>query len=252
VKLMRRDLHGLSGAYALDALEDSERERFEQHLQRCEACQQDVRGLHDTATQLALAVARVPPPQLRAQVLEAVARTSQNLPVSDHRTTGQPRHARAPRRARVPRLIGVAAAAAVIAVAVVLGFTEAATQHRLDRVQAQEQAIAAVLNAPDAKIAVDKVSVGGTATVVFSQAKRKMIFTTAGLPPLAASKVYELWVLTPHARPAGLLPAPTNGRTAPQLAAGVTSGDKVAVTVEPAGGSPQPTTTPIVAIPLTG
>jgi anti-sigma-K factor RskA len=249
---MRRDLHSLSGAYALDALENSERERFEQHLQRCEACQQDVRGLHDTATQLALAVARVPPPQLRAQVLEAAARTGQNLPVSDHRATTQPRHARAPRRARVPRLLGVAAMAAVVAVAVVLGFTEAATQHRLDRAQAQEQAIAAVLNAPDAQIAVEKVSVGGTATVVFSQARHKMIFTTAGLPPLAASKVYELWVLTPHARPAGLLPAPTNGRTAPQLAADVASGDKVAVTVEPAGGSPQPTSTPIVAIPLTG
>jgi anti-sigma-K factor RskA len=249
---MRRDLHSLSGAYALDALEDSERERFEQHLQRCEACRQDVRGLHDTATQLALAVARVPPPQLRGQVLEAAARTGQNLPVSDHRATSQPRHARAPRRARVPRLIGVAAAAAVVAVAVVLGFTEAATQHRLDRAQAQEQAIAAVLNAPDAKIVVGRVSVGGTATVVFSQARRKMIFTTADLPPLAASKVYELWVLVPHgARPAGLLPAPSNGRTAPLLAAGVASGDKAAVTVEPAGGTSQPTTTPIVAIPLT-
>jgi anti-sigma-K factor RskA len=249
---MRRDLHGLSGAYALDALDNSERERFEQHLQHCEACRQDVRGLHDTATQLALAVARVPPPQLRAQVLEAAARTGQNLPVSDHRATAQPRHARAPRRARVPRLLGVAAMAAVVVVAVVLGFTAAATQGRLDHVQAQEQAIAAVLNAPDAKIAVDKVSVGGTATVVFSQARRKIILTTAGLPTLAASKVYELWVLTPRARPAGLLPAPSNGRTAPLLAGGVASGDKVAVTVEPAGGSPQPTSTPIVAIPLTG
>jgi anti-sigma-K factor RskA len=259
---MRRDPHGLSGAYALDALENSERERFEQHLQRCEACRQEVRGLHDTATQLALAVARVPPPQLRGLVLEAAARTGQNLPVSDHRAALQPRHARAqrrarvPRRAPVPRLLGVAVMAAVVAVAVVLGFTEAATQGRLDRAQAQEQAIVAVLNAPDAKIVVGRVSVGGTATVVFSRASRKMIFTTAGLPPLPSSKVYELWVLGPgqpgSARPAGLLPAPSDGRTAPLLASGLASGDQAGVTVEPAGGTSKPTKKPIVAIPLAG
>jgi anti-sigma-K factor RskA len=259
VKLLRRDPHGLSGAYALDALENSERERFEQHLQRCEACRQEVRGLHDTATQLALAVARVPPPQLRALVLDAAARTGQNLPVSDHRAALQPRHARAQRRARVPRrapvlrLLGVAATAAVTAVAVVLGFTEAATQGRLDRAQAQEQAIVAVLNAPDAKIVVGRVSVGGTATVVFSRASHKMIFTTAGLPPLPSSKVYELWVLAPgSARPAGLLPAPSDGRTAPLLASGLASGDQAGVTVEPAGGTSKPTKKPIVAIPLAG
>jgi anti-sigma-K factor RskA len=259
VKLLWRDPHGPSGAYALDALENSERERFEQHLQRCESCRQEVRGLHDTATQLALAVARVPPPQLRGLVLEAAARTGQNLPVTDHRTGLQPRHARdqrragAPRLARVPRLLGVAATAAVAAVAVVLGFTAAAIQHRLDRAQAQEQAIVAVLNAPDARIVVNPVSGGGTATVVFSRASHKMIFTTAGLPPLAASKVYELWVLEPHAaRPAGLLPAPSKGRTAPLLAAGLGPGDSAAVTVEPAGGTSQPTHKPIVAIPLTG
>jgi anti-sigma-K factor RskA len=259
VKLLWRDPHGLSGAYALDALENSERERFEQHLQRCEACRQEVRGMHDTATQLALAVARVPPPQLRGLVLDAAARTGQNLPVSDHRAASQPRHARAqrrvrvPRRAPVPRLLGVAAAAAVVAVAVVLGFTEAATQGRLDRAQAQEQAVVAVLNAPDAKIVVGRVSGGGTATVVFSRASRKMIFTTAGLPPLPSSKVYELWVLAPgSARPAGLLPAPSDGRTAPLLASGLASGDQAGVTVEPAGGTSKPTKPPIVAIPLAG
>jgi anti-sigma-K factor RskA len=259
VKVLRRDPHSLSGAYALDALEDSEREHFEQHLQRCQDCQQEVRGLRDTATQLALAVARMPPPQLKGLVLEAAARTGQNPPVSEHRAGAQPRHARAqrraraPRLARVPRLLGVAATAAAVAVAVVLGFTEAATQHRLDRAQAQEQAIVAVLNAPDAKIVVNRVSGGGTATVVFSRHSHKMIFTTAGLPPLAASKVYELWVLAPHAaRPAGLLPAPSEGRTAPLLAAGLGRGDSAAVTIEPAGGTSQPTSKPIVAIPLTG
>ena len=255
MKLLRNDPHTLSGAYALDALDDTERERFEHHLQSCQDCLREVRDLRETATQLALAVAQAPPPQLRERVLDAATRTAQNPPVTEQRPAvppGTARHARAPRRAWIPRLVGLAAAAAV-AVAVVLGITQAATQGRLDRVQAQEQAIAAVLNAPDARIVTNRSTVGGRATVVFSHASKKLIITTVGLPPLSASKVYELWLLAPKsARPAGLLPAPANGRTAPLLASGLAAGDTVGVTVEPAGGTSQPTTKPILDIPLIG
>jgi len=252
VKLLRNNPHALSGAYALDALDNAERERFEHHLQGCQPCARDVRDLRETATRLALAAAELPPPRLRERVLDAAARTSQNPPVTDQHPAVPPRHARIPRTTRIPRLAGVVAAAA-LAVAVVLGFKQAATQGRLDRVQAQEQAIDAVLNAPDARIVTHRATVGGTATVVFSGVSHKMIFTTAGLPPLPASKVYELWLMAPQSnRRAGLLPAPSGGRTAPLLASGLTAGDKAGVTVEPAGGTSQPTTTPILEIPLAG
>jgi anti-sigma-K factor RskA len=252
VKLLRHDPHTLSAAYALDALDDTERERFEHHLRGCQDCLREVRDLRETATRLALAVAQAPPPQLRERVLDAATRTAQNPPVAEQRPAGAARHARAPRHAWIPRLAGLAAAAAVAA-AVVLGITQAATQGRLDRVQAQEQAIAAVLNAPDARIVTHRATVGGRATVVFSHASKKLIITTAGLPPLPASKVYELWLLAPgSARPAGLLPAPAGGRTAPLLASGLAAGDTAGVTVEPAGGTSQPTTKPILDIPLIG
>ncbi len=246
MKLLRHDLHTLTGAYALDALENAERDRFEHHLQRCPPCSHEVRGLHGTATRLALAVAEPPPPDLRERVLTAAARTRQHPPVMDQRPVPQPRSA------WLPRLAGVAAAVAV-AVAVALGITQSATQGKLDHVQAQERAIEAVLNAPDARIVTHRTSVGGTATAVFSDASHKMIFTTAGLPPLPDNKVYELWLMAPgRARRAGLLPAPSGGRTAPVLATGVAAGDQAGVTVEPAGGTSQPTTTPILAIPLAG
>jgi anti-sigma-K factor RskA len=246
VTLLRHDLHILTGAYALDALETGERDRFEHHLQRCQPCSHEVRGLHDTATRLALAVARTPPPQLRERVLTAAARTRQNPPVIDQRPAAPPRSVWVPR-------LALAAAGVAVAVAAVLGITEAATQSHLDHVQAQEQAIEGVLNAPDARIVTHRTSVGGTATVVFSRSSRKMIFTTAGLPPLPASKVYELWVMAPgNNRRAGLLPAPSGGRTAPLLVADLVPGDQAGVTVEPAGGTAQPTTTPILQIPLVG
>jgi anti-sigma-K factor RskA len=247
VKLLRHDLHILTGAYALDALQAAERERFEHHLQRCQPCSHEVRGLHETATRLALAVAEPPPPELRERVLTAVSKTRQHPPVMNQRPVPPQ-----PRSAWVPRLAGIAAAVAV-AVAVTLGITQSVTQSRLDRVQAQEQAMEAVLTAPDARIVSHRSSVGGTATVVFSEAKHKMIFTTAGLPPLPGDKVYELWLMAPGGnRRAGLLPAPRSGRTAPVLATGLAAGDQAGVTVEPAGGSPQPTTTPILAVPLAG
>lgn len=246
MQLLRHDLHILTGAYALDALENAERERFEHHPQRCHACSHEVRGLRATATRLALAVAEPPPPELRERVLTAVARTRQHPPVIDQRPVPKPRSA------WVPRLAGVAAAVAAV-VAVALGAIQSATQSKLDRVQAQQQAMAAVLTAPDARIVTHRTSVGGTATVVFSEVSHKLIFTTAGLPPLPANKVYELWLMAPGSnRSAGLLPAPSGGRTAAVLATGLAAGNQAGVTVEPAGGSPQPTTTPILAIPLAG
>jgi anti-sigma-K factor RskA len=133
----------------------------------------------------------------------------------------------------------------------VLGVIVVSAQHKLNAAQARDQAIAAVLAAPDARITSAATSDGGTATVVVSRAEQKMIFTSAGLPSLPASKVYELWLLgTGQTRRAGLLAAPAAGKTAPVLASGLEAGDKVGVTVEPAGGTSAPTTTPIVVMAL--
>ena len=46
----------------------------------------------------------------------------------------------------------------------------------------------------------------------------------------------------------GLLPGSSNGVTSPVLAADVQPGDRLGITVEPAGGTSQPTTTPIVLL----
>ena len=85
----------------------------------------------------------------------------------------------------------------------------------------------------------------------FARHAGKMIFTSAGLPALPGTKVYQLWLLgQPRTRSAGLLPAARAGRTGPVLASGLVRGDQVGVTVEPAGGTAQPTTTPIVVMPV--
>jgi anti-sigma-K factor RskA len=247
----RHDLHNLSGVYVLDAVDGQERDRFEHHLRRCRPCENEVRSLADTATELGMAAALPPPPRVKERVLAATAVTRQLPPVVDL-------PGRAPRRASrhtarpswTPRL---AAAVAVVslAVAVVLGAVGLRTRHELDSARAQDQAIAAVLAAPDARMTSRATTDGGTATVVVSRTEGKIVFTTAGLPRLTGGKVYELWLMgPPQTRRAGLLPAPAAGKTAPVLASGLAAGDSVGVTVEPAGGTSRPTTAPIVVMSL--
>jgi anti-sigma-K factor RskA len=239
-------LHDLADAYALDALDDSQRLRFERHLRGCPACAAEVREYAEVVTALAMAVAAEPPPGLRDRVLAAAAVTRQLPPevAEPRRRPALPRSTWLPRLATAGAVVGVAAA-------VTLGVVLVSTQDRLNTVQAQNQAIAAVLAAPGTRITSATASVGGTATVVLSYSERKIVFTSAGLPPLPSSEVYELWLIGPvQARRAGLLSAASNGKTSPVLASGLQPDDKVGVTVEPAGGTSSPTTTPILAMTL--
>jgi anti-sigma-K factor RskA len=124
----------------------------------------------------------------------------------------------------------------------------------LEGARAVDAEIAGLLSATDALVASAATSAGGTATVVASWRAAAMVFTSVGLPVLPPTSVYELWFIgAGGARPAGLVPAasPGTGRgTPPVLAAGLSGGDVVGVTVEPAGGSAAPTTSPIVVLAL--
>ncbi len=251
-----QDRHSLAGPYALDALDSAaEQERFERHLHRCQNCTSDVRGFRETATWLGMAAARQPPPQLRERVMAAVARTRQLPATEDHA-----RHRRPAQRLRPLARLAMAGGALGVAAAVALGVALVNTQnqlsqarHQLSQAQAQLQAITAVQTATDARVITKRTSVGGTVTVVSSPAKHEMVLRTSGLPPLTAGKVYQLWLIghKPNKiRSEGLLAIPHHGRTGPVLISGVLAGDIFGVTVEPAGGTIQPTVNPIVGILL--
>jgi anti-sigma-K factor RskA len=243
VTLLRHDLHTLTGVYALDAIDGSERERFEHHLMRCQPCEHEVRGLQETATRLGQAVAARPPEQMKARVLATVATTRQLPPLPDTRPLPAP-------SAGWTRRLAVPVAAACLGVAIVLGVLLGISRHQLSTETARQRAIAAVLTAPDARLVKEPTSLGGVATVVVAPHLHEFIFTGAGLPALADARVYQLWVMGPHgtATSEGLLARTGNGQTAPVLVAGLARGDRVGVTVEPAGGTTKPTTTPIVVI----
>ena len=248
MRLLRHDLHSLSGAYALDAIEGgAERDRFTRHLNRCPSCAGEVRGFREVATALAFASAAEPPPELRDRVLAAAARTRQLPP--EVRT-----HAR-PRRTRtwvpwVPWLSGAVATASIV-VAVLFGLAQAHTQDELNQQRAENQALNLVLSAPQVKVLSHATTKGGVATVVLAADRHELAVVTNGLPALPSGKVYQLWLIgKTKTVSAGLLPAARSGQTPAVLATGVVKGDTLGLTVEPAPGSKQPTTTPILALPL--
>jgi len=67
---MNEDLHDLVAPYALDALDDDERERFERHLAECEDCTEQLALLREPVAALAYAVEGPAPPEaLRGRII---------------------------------------------------------------------------------------------------------------------------------------------------------------------------------------
>ena len=243
MKVMPDDLHVLTGSYVLDAISEAEREEFERHLQNCPTCDAEVRGLRETAARLALACAVTPPARMEQQVLAATYRTRQLPPLPAGRPRRERRRVQPERALRFPRRIAVLAAAASVAAAVALGITQLSAQHQLDH--ARDTAIARVVTAPDARVEAARTSAGGNVTVVTSAALHEAVVSTSGMASLPSSRVYQVWVMSPSgARSAGLM------RGSSLLASPVRPGDRIGITVEPAGGTSKPTTTPIAVLPV--
>lgn len=266
--LLRNDQHTLTGVYALDALDTAaEVARFERHMNRCDSCTSEVRGFRETATRLAMAVAQQPPPTLRSAVMADVARTRQVPAADDHARHAQ----RLSRPTLLPRL-AMAGAALGLAAAIILAVVLVNTNNQLSQTQqqlgqAQQQlsqakrhlilaqtqlaAINAVRTAADATLVTKATPIGGRVTIVKSAAKGQLVVTASGLPPLKAGKVYQLWLIGApghRIRSEGML-AVHNGRSGPVLISGVLKGDTFGITLEPPGGTIQPTVPPFVAIP---
>jgi anti-sigma factor RsiW len=231
VKVTVDDLHVLTGSYVLDAVSDAEREEFERHLPQCPTCDAEVRGLRETAARLALACAVNPPARMEPQVLAATYRTRQLPPLP---APGRVLH--------FPRRLAILAAAASVAAALALGITQLTAQHQLD--QARATAIARVVTAADAHVDTARAA-GGSVTVVTSVALHEAVVSTSGMASLPSGRVYQVWVMSPSgARSAGLMQGSS------LLASAVRPGDQIGITVEPAGGTARPTTTPVAVIPV--
>ncbi|MFI2201077.1 anti-sigma factor domain-containing protein [Streptomyces sp. NPDC020192] len=271
-RLLRgEDLHSLAAPYALDALEPGERRRFEKHLRDCDRCTADTRALAEDAVRLAWSTAAPAPAALRDRVLAAVRATPQEPaadPVAERESRGRARSRERtpqlpphvwgtqppPGRTRTPRTrslfvpLATATAAAALVVASLFVVQAQRAQDRLDTAEGRAREIAHVLGAPDARATTSKDARGRGIGVIASASEREAVVTLSGYGTPSGGRVHQLWQMRPHAQPRslGLLAGDT-----PLVAKGLDSAStSLAVTVEPDGGSAQPTSQPIVQLTL--
>jgi anti-sigma-K factor RskA len=253
----RPDVRDLLPAYALDAVDEAERSAVERLLETDAGARRELDEYRDVVA--AFAVESAPPPGLRDVVLARVAATPRPAPGADPRPgpTGETEQVAgagagavvvdlaSARRARRRRWTGLAAAvAAVVAVAVPTTVAVRATQEQ-SRLQEQADAIAQMLEDPDATILHGEVTGGGQASVL--AAGGDLYFRASDLPDAGDDRDYQLWVVEDDGEvvSAGVLDV-DDGRTSRLLQD--EPGVGLAVTVEPAGGSVQPTSDPVVAL----
>ncbi|GAB2886044.1 anti-sigma factor [Streptomyces deserti] len=256
--LRREDLHSLAAPYALDALEPAERVRFERHLKNCDRCGAEVRALSEDAVRLAWSTAAPAPPALRERVLAAVRTTPQEPAPARGHTPTLPPHVWGtqppPARSRAPRPrplfvpFATATAAAALVVASLFAVQANRTQDQLNAERAQAREIAHVLAAPDARASSGRDARGSTIGVIASASEGRAVVTLGGHDAPPGGRVHQLWLMRPGAQPRSL--GLFDGDT-PLVASGLErSATSLAVTVEPDGGSPQPTSQPIVQLAL--
>ncbi|MFF4171090.1 anti-sigma factor domain-containing protein [Streptomyces sp. NPDC001744] len=240
------DIHTLAGAYALDALDTGETGAFTRHLDRCEACRHEVAEFHATTARLAAATAQEPPAALKRRTLDAVDGVRQLPPRLHAPPTAAGPGARL-RRGALP--LGLAASlvtAAVLAGLAVRQHQEAdRARQEARQVQQSLDTLSGVLAAPDAGTVHGRAANGALATLVTSSSRNEAVFTATGLPAPAPGKTYQLWLQHDGTmRPAGFVRRDgsvlVDGDPARATALGLT--------LEPSGGSPRPTTAPLLVL----
>jgi anti-sigma-K factor RskA len=235
------DIHSLSGAYALDAVDDLERVAFERHLRECDTCLLEVRELQETVTRLADTAVVEAPAALRTSVLEAVARTPQARAIRAHRNP-----AAAANRWR--RFAAVSVAAGVIAAGAGLGTWTVADRNvdNARRIAAAAEARAAaferVMAAPDVRVYSMAGRDGGTVNVAVARSLNQAVAVLNGLPDAGPGRTYQLWMVPEAGLSSAQSPGPLAvGQTAGTQLLEVGNAVQFGVSIEPAGGSRTPT-----------
>jgi anti-sigma-K factor RskA len=222
------DANWLLAAYVTDSLADEERYAFAAHLVECRLHDPELNGYRTVASRLPSVINPVQAPsQLRSSLL-----SSFDVLVNAPRTQEAPQTVAvaAPGRSslfgwlRAPGFAyGLAAALAVAVIALAgLAVTRGSGGENIRR----------VTNEAD----------GGQLDLTYLPDNKLGVFDL-NLPALASNRVYQAWQIT-DAGPVSLGLVAGQGATA--FNADLSRATNIAITVEPAGGSPQPTTAPIL------
>ena len=221
------------GAFALGSAEDPERAEILTHLDRhCPECVAGVRSAVATVLAMSGAVKLVDPPaHLRKRLVAMVS----------------------PRQERRPFMFWLPWAVSAILALVLLSVSIPARLRNPKSAltaQARFEEVLSILKDPDTKaVAFGDPAVRGR---FFVSSNKGVVFIAAHMPKLGAGRTFEMWMIPAGGKP---VPSGTFDALADSTAVYVRTGPVVnvaamAISVEPTGGSAQPTTTPIVVSKL--
>jgi anti-sigma-K factor RskA len=230
------DLIALATPYALHAVPENELADIERRVAAAppdvaQAFAEEVRAVRETMAVVSAATAVEPPDQLRAQLLTQVS--------------ADPVRVLRPRVKRWQTTVLAAAAALVIglgALGVGLALRPAPTPTTAEQVFA----------APDVRTVSSQIASGGTATVVFSREKNAGVLVMNNVAPPQPGTVYQMWLIDdkgPHS--AGTMDAKNVAPSTTAVLPDLGDSQTLAFTVEPPGGSAQPTSAPFAKLSLT-
>lgn len=218
-------------SFALGIADDPERAEIAEHLGRkCPTCISGVRSAMATVTAMSGAVAVAEPPKyLRRRVMASVQRE--------------------PKRSWAATFVPWAITAALSIALVTIGLTG----RRQSGDTGKLRDALSILNDPATRdVTFGESGKPPTRGRVFVSPGKGVVFIGASLPPIDAGRTFELWVIPVKGNPvpAGLFRSQPDASAVFVRPGPVENAAAIAVTVEPAGGSPQPTTTPFIVTKL--
>jgi anti-sigma-K factor RskA len=262
-----RDFADLAAGHALNALSDADERAYQEALAGHPHWSSHVRDAADAVAAISDTIAPVEPPaSIRASLLARITDLPQipaetgleSADAEDHAAAGPaPVEVAHASEAEAAETVGpgwglrrwFTLAASLVAV-LVLGFGAVTISQQLTR-PASVVALEQITTAPDAQSASTTMPDGGVVTAHWSASTGQSVLVTDGMPALPDDRTYELWFVrddTPIA--AGIFSTDATGKATAVLQGQFHSGDVIAVTVEPAGGSPDgtPSSAPVVAV----
>jgi anti-sigma-K factor RskA len=246
------DILDLLTAYALGAIEPDDLARVSALLDEQPELRATLAELRATADMLPYALPEASPPaELRQRVLDyATGRSSQAAPSPVRRAANRLRG----------WVVGLSGLAAVAVLAAAIGWAQLfQTRAALEQSRAALEQSRATLAETQAQVAdaqaliatLANTSSSDSATIFRTRDGETVLF--AQLPPLQPGRVYQLWRIQGSNPPAsaGIFYVSPQGTAMAALPAGqqLRAGETVAVTNEPDGGSPGPTSEPVIAGP---
>jgi hypothetical protein len=230
------DLIALATPYALHAVPNSELADIERRVAAAppavaQAFDDEVRAVRETMAVVSAATAVEPPDQLRDRLLTEVS--------------GDPVRALRPRIKRWQTVVLAAAAALVI------GLGALGVGMALRPAPSPPSTAEQVFAAPDVRTVSGQIPSGGTATVVFSREKNAGVLVMNNVAPPAPGTVYQMWLIGDKGpESAGTMDAKAVAPSTTAVLPDLGSSKALAFTVEPPGGSAQPTSAPFAKLSL--